>query len=148
MPADRDQESVRLREVHHDYLFFPATPGRVASNRLGCKNAAYAMVAITRSIVSIWISSATWLLRSNLAAELFSGGGGYRLDPGADALLADAGSDRERASLALLILLDGDVSDDSRDAIQSFAKSRAGSGPGGAGALLHAVQNLPEAQLL
>jgi uncharacterized protein (DUF1800 family) len=94
-----------------------------------------------------WVTSASWIVRSNFAAELFAGRGGYRLAPDAEAILGPVGP-RERGELALEILVDGDVPDAARERILAFAASRACQGPGGAGALLHAVATLPEAHLL
>jgi uncharacterized protein (DUF1800 family) len=94
-----------------------------------------------------WLTPATWLLRSNFAAELFAGRLGP-FAPGADALLAPAKSRADRAQLALDLLLDGDCSPASRERLLAFAASPAADGPGAAGALLHAVTALPEYQLL
>ena len=94
-----------------------------------------------------WVTSATWLLRLNFVAELCAGRGGYGLAPAAGEVVPD-GSARERADWALRALLDGDVSDAGRAAVQRFAASRAATGTGGSGALLHAVMALPEASLL
>jgi uncharacterized protein (DUF1800 family) len=92
-----------------------------------------------------WLTSATWLLRVNFAAELFAGRGGYALAPAPDALLADARTPDERADLALELLLDGVASDAARRALRAFAAGPAAQGRSGAGALLHAVLSLPEA---
>jgi uncharacterized protein (DUF1800 family) len=94
-----------------------------------------------------WLTPATWLLRSNFAAELFAGRLGA-FAPGADALLAPAKAPADRAQLALDLLLDGDCSPASRERLLAFAASSAADGPGAAGALLHAVTVLPEHQLL
>ena len=94
-----------------------------------------------------WLTSATWLVRTNFAADLFAGRRGFRLRPGSGDLLGD-GSSEDRADAAVRLLLDGDVSERGRAAIIRFAKGPAAKGPGGAGAILHAVMNLPEAHLL
>ena len=93
-----------------------------------------------------WLNSATWLLRSNFASELCSGRR-YRGRPSADRLLAGLDRPADRADAAVLILLDGEVGESGRQAIGAFAESPAARGPGGAGALFHAVMTLPEAQL-
>ena len=93
-----------------------------------------------------WVSSATWILRSNFASRLFAGG--FKLRPGVDGLFKDAKSARARADLGIRLLLDGDVADASRKKIIDFAESPAGRGAGATASLLHAVQCLPEGQLL
>jgi uncharacterized protein (DUF1800 family) len=95
-----------------------------------------------------WLTSASWLRRANFAAELFAGSGEYELAPDAEALLAPAVDRDGRVALALALVVDGDVSAESRAAIERFARSAAADGRGGASALLHAVTLLPEAQLL
>jgi uncharacterized protein (DUF1800 family) len=92
-----------------------------------------------------WLSSTTWLGRSNFAAALFGGRDGYGLRPDARALLAEAGTDEERAALALDLLLEGDVAAASRRAVVGVAERV---GADGAASVLHAVACLPEAHLL
>lgn len=94
-----------------------------------------------------WLSPATWLLRSNFAAELFAGRTG-KLAPGPATIFQGLKTPEHRAKAALLVLLDGDASQDSRERLEQFARSEAASGPGGDGALLHAATLLPEYQLL
>lgn len=91
-----------------------------------------------------WLTGTTWLLRSNVAADLLGGRRG-RLRPGAGTLLGGV-APQHRAELALQLLLDGDVSADSRGRLLAFAA--AGPAEGGEAALLHAVTALPEYQLL
>ncbi len=93
-----------------------------------------------------WLNSATWLLRANFAAALFGERDGYKLRPGATAVLADAATPAARATLAIEILLDGDASPASQRAILEVA--RRSDAPSSAAAILHAVACLPEAQLL
>ncbi len=95
-----------------------------------------------------WITSATWLLRSNFAADLFAGRRNYNMKPVAESLLEKAKTPKERADLVLHLLFDGHVSDESRQAMLDFADSSAARGAGGAGAMLHAAMTFPEAQLL
>jgi hypothetical protein len=94
-----------------------------------------------------WISSATWLLRGNFASRLF--GGGFKLSPSVNELfpLATAGGG-ERTDMGLRLLLDGDISDDARQKILAFVEGPAGKGAGANAALLHAIQCLPEGQML
>ena len=94
-----------------------------------------------------WITSATWILRANLASEVFASGKEFRFEPEPGEFFEAAASGRERADLAITLLLDGDVSQTGRDSMRALAASRAGRGPGGNAALLHAVQSLPEAHL-
>lgn len=95
-----------------------------------------------------WITSASWLQRSNFAADLFAGRRAFALRPTPQALLAAATTPQERAELALRLLLDGEVSASGREAVLSFAATPAAREPQGAGALLHTVMTLPEAHLL
>jgi uncharacterized protein (DUF1800 family) len=94
-----------------------------------------------------WLNTATWLQRSNFAAELLAGQRG-KLQPRPEDLLAGLGSPEERTTAALDLLLDGEASAESRKRLLAFARSDAGRGPGGASALLHATTALPEYQLL
>lgn len=94
-----------------------------------------------------WISSATWLLRSNFAGRLF-GGGAMKLEPSVDELFKDHATPRQRGEHGLRLLLDGVVSDDARAKIHAFAAGAAAQGPGGTAALLQAIQCLPEGQML
>ncbi len=85
-----------------------------------------------------WLNSATWVLRSNFAAEL---GRRYGLDPGfGDAVATVDG--------AIDTLLDGDLSPASRRALERFAAADDSRGHARRAALVQAVQDLPEAQLL
>lgn len=93
-----------------------------------------------------WISSATWLLRSNFASRLL--GGGLKIKPSVEELFKGHATPRQRADHGLRLLLDGVVSDDARRKIYDFAAGPAAKGPGGTAALLHAIQCLPEGQML
>ncbi len=95
-----------------------------------------------------WLTSATWLLRANAAADLFMARRDTKFAPSAAAILEPARNAEARADLALRLLLDGDVSAAARARVRAFAQSPAAAGPDGAAALLHAVALLPEAQLL
>ena len=94
-----------------------------------------------------WLTQTTWLLRNNFAADLLSGRRG-KLRPHAPGLLAAVSMPSQQADLALLLLLDGDVSDESYQRLLAFAASPAAAGPDGKTALLHATTALPEYQLL
>ncbi|MCA8953111.1 MAG: DUF1800 domain-containing protein [Planctomycetes bacterium] len=93
-----------------------------------------------------WLSPASWLLRSNFVADLLAGRRG-KLRPGPEAVF-DGVPRAERAEVALLVLLDGEVGDDSRDRIERLAASPRAFGRAEASELLHAVACLPEFQLL
>ncbi len=93
-----------------------------------------------------WISSATWLLRGNFAASLF--GGECKLSPSVDELFKNHTMPRQRADLGLRLLLDDAVPDAARERILAFASGAAVKGAGGVAALLHAIQCLPEGQML
>ena len=93
-----------------------------------------------------WLSGASWLLRSNWAAELFAGRRG-RLQPTAASLLERFTDQDDKVKAAVLFLLDGDCSDESRRRLLAFARSPAAQGTGGDAALLHATVALPEYQL-
>ncbi len=92
-----------------------------------------------------WLTSAAWLARANFAERLFRGES--RLSPEAEGLLGD-GTPQQRAARAVDLLHDGVIDDASRAALATFAASRAARGPGAASRILHAVQLLPEGQLL
>ncbi len=93
-----------------------------------------------------WLTSATWILRSNFAASLFAGGS--KLDPGVGELFQDAKNPKERADLGLELLLDGDVAAASRQRIRTLAQAPTCAGAQGAMHLLHAIQCLEEGQML
>lgn len=95
-----------------------------------------------------WLSPATWLLRSNAIAEWFAGKAGPL--PIVDSAFARAKTPKERAQVALQLLLDGVVSETSRERLVAFATQQSGlTLPNLANlALLHAAANLPEYQLL
>ncbi|MBK8101057.1 MAG: DUF1800 domain-containing protein [Planctomycetes bacterium] len=93
-----------------------------------------------------WLSGASWLLRSNWAAELFAGQRG-KLQPTAASLLERFRGPEDKVKAALLLLLDGECSDESRARLLAFARSPAAQGAGGDAALLHATVGLPEYQL-
>jgi uncharacterized protein (DUF1800 family) len=87
-----------------------------------------------------WITSATWLMRANFAAQLFDER--YKVRPAAAELLPQE-DPTGRADAALELLLDGGVDRATRAAIRAVAR-RSPSRPN----LLHAIMCLPEAQLL
>ena len=93
-----------------------------------------------------WVSSATWLLRGNFAARLF--GGGFKLSPSVDELFKNHATPAQRADLGLRLLLDDAIPDSARERILAFAKGPAVKGAGGVAVLLHAIQCLPEGQML
>lgn len=93
-----------------------------------------------------WLNSATWLGRANFAAALFAGRDGTKLQPNADAILADATDPAARAQRAIDLLLDGDASPASRRQLEDFAH-HAADGARPCAAILHATACLPEAQL-
>lgn len=93
-----------------------------------------------------WINQATWLLRNNFASRLF--GGAFKCRPGMESLLAGCTTPAARADRCIEILLDGALDQASRARLHRFAASPAAQGPAGAAALFHAVQALPEGQLL
>ncbi len=93
-----------------------------------------------------WLNTATWLRRSNFAADLLAGRRG-KLRPLPHELLAGLRRPEERVDAALDLLLDGVVSDDGRQRLLAFARSPAAQGDAGAAALLHATAALPEFQL-
>ena len=92
-----------------------------------------------------WLSPATWLLRSNAIAEWFAGKAGSA--PQVDSAFARAKTPGDRAQTAILLLLDGAVSVDSRARLVAFASAQPAE-PTANLALLHAAANLPEYQLL
>lgn len=94
-----------------------------------------------------WLSEATWLLRTNFAADLLSGRRG-KMAPAADALFGNLTRPADRAKAALLMVVDGDASPEGRQALELLAAGPAARGPEGAAVLLHAACCLPEAQLL
>ncbi len=94
-----------------------------------------------------WLNSATWLARSNVAADLCAGRAGLALRPGAAELLRGARSVDDRVALALDLLLDGDATDASRAALQELAAGL-GDDPTAAAGILQATLCLPEAHLL
>jgi len=93
-----------------------------------------------------WLTGASWLLRSNFAADLLAGRRG-KLRPAVDDLLAAASTPEQRCTLALLHLLDGDAGPASRERLLAFARTQP-AGPAQDAALLHSVTLLPEYQLL
>jgi hypothetical protein len=92
-----------------------------------------------------WLTSATWLARANFAARLFAGRS--QLSPDAETLLG-GGSPEERAARAVDLLHDGRLAEPSRAALATFLGTAAAVGPGSSSRILHAVQLLPEGQLL
>jgi uncharacterized protein (DUF1800 family) len=93
-----------------------------------------------------WLNGATWLARSNFVAELLAQRRG-KLRPDPAGALQRLGSPADKARMALLMLLDGEASAESRDRLLAFAASPAAHGSGGDAALLHAAAALPEYQL-
>lgn len=85
-----------------------------------------------------WLNSATWLLRSNFAAELERR---YRLEPSIDGVV-------DSVDTALDALVDGEISAASREALDTFVAREEARGEVRVSTIVHAVQNLPEAQLL
>lgn len=94
-----------------------------------------------------WLSEATWLLRTNLAADLLAGRRG-KMAPEAGALFGNLTRPADRAKAALLMVVDGDASAEGTQALVRLAAGPGATGPQGAAALLHAACCLPEAQLL
>lgn len=94
-----------------------------------------------------WLSEATWLLRTNFAADLLAGRRG-KLAPAAEALFGNLTRPADRAKAALQMVVDGDASAEGRQAIERLAATPDAWGPQGAATLLHAACCLPEAQLL
>jgi hypothetical protein len=86
-----------------------------------------------------WISSSSWILRSNLAAELCASG---RVDP-----RDFPGGPRELVEAVVLRLLDGEVSAGSRGRLLAFA-SEDGSPAERLSGVLHAALTLPEYHML
>ena len=87
-----------------------------------------------------WITSATWLVRSNFAATLFSPR--FKMSPTREEILPPD-SPEGRARRVLELLLDSDVSVETRRKVERFAADE--EDPAG---LIHAVQCLPEGQML
>ena len=94
-----------------------------------------------------WVNSATWLARTNVAADLCAGRAGLALRPGATELLRGTGSPEERAARAIDLLLDGDAAPASRAALLTLA-TEVGERPEAAASILQATLCLPEAHLL
>ncbi len=90
-----------------------------------------------------WISSATWLLRTNFTADLLRGRG-YHLQPILPPELS-GGRAQDHLRLATEILVDGQVSDQSMTAIRHFLRE---TGKDDAATILRAVATLPEVQML
>lgn len=88
-----------------------------------------------------WITSASWLVRSNFSARVF--GGSFKLKPGAAELLNQKTAEG-RADAALAILLDGDVDAKTRKIIRALAAKKNQTPVD----VLQAVQCLPEGQML
>jgi uncharacterized protein (DUF1800 family) len=148
-------------------LFFSArayrsrikSPVDFAVGAVRCLGARVAPAALTRAIDQLgqvlleppsvegwheeraWLNPATWLARANFAADLAAGRRGLRLQPAPHELLR--GTAEQRAAHAIELLLDGDVTPASRDALTAFA-ARADD----AASILQAALCLPEAQLL
>ncbi|MCA8958081.1 MAG: DUF1800 domain-containing protein [Planctomycetes bacterium] len=87
-----------------------------------------------------WMTSATWLARTNFAGRLFTAA--YKTHPAAATVL-ERPRPAQRADLAIELLLDGVIDDTARQAIHRLAET--GVPPAD---LLHAVQCLPEGHLL
>lgn len=87
-----------------------------------------------------WITSASWLLRMNFAAQMFQGQ--FKTRPSAAEMLPQT-DPVARANAAIELLLDGDVEDASRRAIHAIAKKSESREN-----LIHAVLSLPEGQML
>ncbi|MEY4672809.1 MAG: hypothetical protein RL148_593 [Planctomycetota bacterium] len=94
-----------------------------------------------------WLTEATWLLRTNFVADLLAGRRG-KFAPAAESLFGNLKRPADRAKAALLMVVDGDASEDGRQALERLAAGPAAAGPDGAAVLLHAACCLPEAQLL
>lgn len=86
-----------------------------------------------------WLSSATWLLRSNFAFEIFLGG--HKFAPDLSEALGNPEGEDEILRAAVEHLLNGDLDEPGRRSLQDVAAR-------GIRPLCHAVMIMPEAQLL
>ena len=94
-------------------------------------------------ILPVW---ASWLLRSNFVADLLARrNGGFSLSPGR--LFRGLNVPEHRVRATLMLLLDGDVGEESAARLQALAARQRGFSERDACELLHAAACLPEYQL-